>query len=325
MISDDWANLTTWEKILVRHNDGRIAIRFGLAATLYFHEGHTEEKRRASLECFNEYECMCGTSLRWHSVSANSRRMSSVGKLRNRDMSPYMLSPKWNEPEARDHGWAFYWHDGKHQNDASSLKIDAYGSPRMYTELDNSLSFLQVSFPVLWFQDKSAGLPELILRWCERLKPYHGYGGITLLESPDRGLTQRYSSNIAAFGGRYPGLEIDRPMSHKLTTQRQGGIKGGNWLTILSTYFVEKLGGRDTVHRQLSEPFVVKDYDGGVMIVAGPVPEVGDRNRNIDTPLYRKLAGILKPIRIQDHPRPYAKGRFAEDGEFAAWIARFDE
>ncbi|MEP6934412.1 MAG: hypothetical protein ABI988_10785, partial [Nitrospirota bacterium] len=51
----------------------------------------------------------------------------------------------------------------------------------------------------------------------------------------------------------------------------------------------------------------------------------GDRNRNIDTLLYRKLARILKPIRSQHHPPPYAEGRFAEDGEYEAWLGRFDE
>jgi hypothetical protein len=290
---------------------------------MYFHAGHTEEKRSASLGCFNEYERMCGASLRWHCVGANSRRMSSVDKLRNRDMSPYMLSSKWNETESNEHAWAFYWHGGQHQDDASPLKIHAYGSPRMYAELDDSLSFLQVSFPVLWFQGKSESFPSLILRWCERLKPYHGYGGITLLDSPDSGLSQSYSPNIPAFAGRYPGLEIDRPMSHKLATQK--GIKGGNWITILSTYFVETLGGVDILRGQLGHSFVVDNYNGGVIIVAGPVPEVGDRNRNVDTPLYRRLAAVLKPIRIQDHPRLYSKGRFAEEGEFSAWLARFDD
>jgi len=322
MIHDDWTSLATWEEALVRDKNGTIPIRFGLAATLYFRDGHMEEKRRASLECFNEYERLCGASLRWHRVTSDSSRFSPVAKLRSRDMSPYLLSPKWNQSEARDHAWAFYWHSGEHQNDAAAFKINVYGSPRMYAELDNSLSFLQVSFPVRWFQDKSESFPDLILRWCERLKPYHGYGGITLLVSPDRGLAQRYSPNIAGFAGRYPGIEIDRPMSHKLATQE--GIKGGNWLTILSTYLVEKLGGHDSLRGQLGKPFVVEDYDGGVMVVAGSVPEVGDRNRNVDTPLYRKLASILKPIRIQDHPRPYAKGRFAEDGEFTAWLSRFD-
>lgn len=323
MTDRDWASLGEWEETQVRHEDERVAICFGLAATLYFHEGHTEEKRRASLECFNEFERLCGSSLRWHCVGAESMRFSPVAKLHSRDMSPYLLASKWQQEEAREHAWAFYWHGGKHRDDASALRIQAYGSPKMYAEIDNSLSFMQLSFPVLWFGDSPQGFYGLVLRWCERLKPYHGYGGITLLTSPDRGLTQRYSSEIAGFAGRYPGLEIDRPMSHKLVTQES--IKGGNWLTVLSNHFMERLGGHYKLRRLLEEPFVMEEYDGGAIIIAGSVPEIGDRNRNLDTPRYRKLASVLRSIRVIDHPKPYPKGRFAEEGEFAAWIARFDE
>jgi hypothetical protein len=256
-------------------------------------------------------------------VRADIWRMSPVAKLQSRDMSRYLLSQKWNEPKAREHAWSYYWHGGEGRDDASPFMIDAYGSPRMYAELDNSLSFLRVSFPVLWFQKDPTVFIDLILKWCERLRPHHGYGGIFLLESPDEGVAQGYAPQVAGFAGRYPGLEIDDPMSHKLVTQED--IKGGNWLTILSTYFVEKLGGREELCEALGVPFVVKDYDGGLMIIAGPAPEVGDSNLNIHPTLYRKLASVLKPIRIHDHPRPYSEGRFAEEGEFASWLARFDE
>ena len=50
-----------------------------------------------------------------------------------------------------------------------------------------------------------------------------------LLQSRNRGLTQSYAGRIAAFAAQYPGIEIDRPMSHKLATQNR--IKGGNWIT----------------------------------------------------------------------------------------------
>jgi hypothetical protein len=111
-------------------------------------------------------------------------------------------------------------------------------------------------------------------------------------------------------------------MSHKLATLN--GIKGGNWLTILSDPFVERLGGRDAIREALGEPFAVESFTGGVMIVAGNAPEVGDRNRNIDAPLYRKLARILRPIRIDQHPPVYAMGPLSVEGEFDAWLARFD-
>jgi hypothetical protein len=320
MSGSDWTGLNAWDSLQTHDEDGRVAICFGLAATLYFHD--SDEKRRAALECFNEFEHLIGASLRWHCVGANSRRFSPVSKLQSREMSPYMLSKKWNTPEAADQGWAFYWHGGEHPEDASSIKIHAYGSPRQYAEWHNSLSFLQTSVPISWSSAHVQKFLALVQRLCALLKPCHGYSGITLLESPDRGLAQCYSPEIASVAFQHPGIEVDQPMSHKLATQE--GIKGGNWLTVLSTRLVERLGGVDHVQTKLGDPFVVTDYGEGILIIAGPVPEVGDRDLNLDTPLYRKLAAMLKPIRIQDHPPPYSEGRFAEDGVFASWLARFD-
>ncbi len=324
MADDDWTILEKWEKSTVLTEEKRVPICFGLSATMYFHDAHTLEKRKATLECFIEYEKLTGDSLRWGFIGGVNARMKRYDKSRSSELLRYMLADIWDSKDSdKDDGWAFHWHGGEHQEDASPFTLHAFGNPKFFAELDNSLSYLQVSFPLLWFQGKEQSFPSLILRWCERLKPYHGYGGVTLIQSPNSSLTQRYSPRIAGFASRYPGLEIDSPMGHMLETQE--GIKGGNWLTIISNHFVDKLGGQDNLREALGEPFVVQDYDGGVMITAGHIPEVGDWNRNIDTPLYRKLAGVLKPIRIQKHARPYAKGRFAEDGEYEAWLARFDE
>lgn len=248
-------DLATWSNRTVVDSDGRVAICFGLAATLYFRDGYTERKRRAALDCFNEYEPIAGSALTWHCVGAGSNRMSRVSALRNRDMSPYLLSDKWNEPNASDHGWAYNWHGGADGDDASPWRIDAYGSPRRYTELDGSLSFLQVSVPLGGPTDAYQRFVQLVLRFCERLSPLHGYGGATLLVSPDRGLAQVHAGEVAGFAARYPGLEIDRPMSHKLATLH--AIKGAGWITVLSRTFVESLGGMRELRQRLSETVVM--------------------------------------------------------------------
>ena len=321
MTSKNWTDLTHWGETKVEDDDGRIAICFGLSATLYFREGHSAAKRTASLACFNEFAGTFGGSLNWY--FAGQGPFHRVSKLRNRDMTPYLLSPKWENDEAREHAWAFYWHGAEQPEDASPLKMEAYGSPRMYSELDDSLSFLQASVPLDWFADHPDRFVELVRHWCELLSPDHGYGGLTLLTSPDRGLTQFHAPTTAGFAARYPGIEIDRPMSHKLATQ--SGIKGGNWLTVLSECFDDELGGEEALRGKLGEPFHVEGFDGGVLIRAGSVPEVGDSNQNLDAPLYRHLASVLRPIRVREHPSLYPKGRFAEEGEFAAWLARFDD
>ena len=111
--------LGAWSNRTLIDADGRVAICFGLAVTLYFRDGHIEPKRRAVLDCFNDYESVAGTALTWHCVGARSRRMSRVSALRDHDMSPYLLSKLWNEPAAYEHAWAFFWHDGVDRDDAS--------------------------------------------------------------------------------------------------------------------------------------------------------------------------------------------------------------
>jgi hypothetical protein len=318
-----WSVLEKWQEARLQDDNGVIAIRFGLAATLYFRDGHTLEKRRAALACFEDYDRLCGSALNWCYASANSARMRAVKKLRDRDMSPFLISPTWDSPEADDQGWAFRWHGGENPKDASPFSIHAFGDSKEDSESKDALSFLQVSFPVLWFRQQPEAFAALVLSWCERLKPYHGYGGIFLMQSPDSVVSQNSAKSIAAFAMRYPGLEIDAPISHSLATV--DGIKDGNWLTVLSLPFVATLGGSERLRAQLGDAFTLAEYGDGVLIVAGVCPEVGDRNRNEETPLYKKLAQVLRPIRIPSHHPPYAFGRFAEEGEFTAWLERFDD
>lgn len=322
-MQDEWQTLCAWETSQILADKGRVAACCGLAATFYVREGHTEANRTAALECFNEYDRLCGSSLQWCRASAESNRLGRTAKLRSRDMSPYLLSPKWDLPEAEDRACAYYWHGGKRQHDASPFKINYFASPKMYVEVDDSLSFFQVSFPVLWFREREADFIDFVASCAERLRPLNGYGGITILTSTDRGDTQRAAPKIAGWAERYPGLEVDRPMSHKAVVHQK--IKGGNWLTVLSTPFVEALGGEAALREELPEPLRLRKYGGGVILVAGSAPEVGDRNRDQDTPAYRTLARVLRPIRIVDHPRVYPEGRFSEEGAFAEWLARFDE
>ncbi|HYO73708.1 MAG TPA: type VI immunity family protein [Archangium sp.] len=321
MSENKWTSLAMWERNAVTDDQGDVAMCFGLAVTMYFRAGHTEEKRRAILECFDEYQRLCGSALRWWVTE--DKWLSPVTKLKSRDMSPYLLSRKFEEPAAYDRTWAFLWHGAEKKESASPFLIEAFGASKMDMEVHDGFSYLRVSFPVTWFEERVEDFLRLILRWSERVQPVHGYGGVTLIRSPNDGFSQMHEEEESGFAARYPGIEIDDPLGHSMRTQT--GIKGGNWITILSKAFVEKLGGAAELREHLGTGFRVEEYSGGAMIVAGPVPEIGDRNRNIDTPHYRRLAQVLKPIRIDRHPPIQVRGRLSEEGAFAAWLARFDD
>jgi hypothetical protein len=219
--------------------------------------------------------------------------------------------------------WAMFWHGGEHKDDASDYRINAFGSSHRQSDLHQALSYLSATFPVDWLPERRRQLLCLMLRWCERLHPLHGYGGVGIVYAASDGLAAISEKRIYGLARRHTGLEVDYPLYHALWTKT--AIKGGNWITVLADTFMARVGGIDTLRQALGEPFELYEYPGGVMIVAGTTPEIGDRNRNLDTPLYRRLARVLKPIRVTFHPAVHGLDGGFDRQEFEAWLARFDD
>lgn len=308
-----------FESFVEVDSDGYVVLRFGFIATLYFRNGHSMDKRKAIIECFKEYNDLCGEYLRWCVV--DGERFSPVTPLTSRDISYYLLSPKL---EQSDMAWAFFWHGGEREEDASEFRIFGLGQPKSDNDISDSLSFLTVTFSQKWTLKKPEVLSELMLRWSDRLQPFHGYAGIGIVVAADDGLAADNENRVYAISKRCPGVEVDYPMDHCLYTTEK--IKGGSWITVLSQFFIDQLGGTISLKQDLGEPFRVQEYQGGAIIIAGTHPEIGDSNRGIDTPNYRRLGRVLKPIRIVSHS---SVGESIEDwfsaDEFEAWLRRFDD
>ncbi len=300
-------------------SDGRVALRLGLIFTVYFTQGHSRKMREAVLECLNEYNQLCGDHLNWWVVEGS--RFSPVASLVDRDMSPYLLSDRIDsDPEQ---AWAVFWHGGEHSDDASNFRFDAFGTSMAESEFEDALSYVSATLPLTWIPGRSGEALDLYFRWCERLQPLHGYGGAGIVVAASDGLAVINEIRVYALAKRHPGLEVDYPEEHALWTEE--AIKGGNWITVLADAFVDRLGGKNMLLETLGKGFKVRDFHGGVMIIAGDAPEIGDRNRNKDTPRYRELARVLKPVRVTMHPAVHQTAGGFDREEFEAWLARFDE
>jgi hypothetical protein len=302
------------EALTLRDDTGLKVIDVGLRATFYFRNGHTIERRRAVAACLDEFVGMAAGALRW-TIPTGLRPAGSSMEEAAAKLAADLTADDFDEED----GWEFGWHGGETVDAASNLMIDAYGVRSWQAAPPhNDLSLLTVMFPLTFFTERETGLPTLVTRWASHLGALHGYGGIGLALSPDRFVMSRYGAEIIGFGMRFPGLEVDYPLHHSIWCKER--IKGGNWLTVLSSELLDKAGGVEQLADTLGEPFVFTGYSGGTLIRAGSAPEVGDRNRQIDTPHYARLARALKPIRIQIHGPVHGISR----EEFEAWLARFD-
>jgi hypothetical protein len=263
-------------------------IEVGLLATLYFEGADSPAVRNAVIDCLERYQALVGPNLRWtkhpstyHFLPATDSRIPSPAES-FRDMEP-------GDP------WEFAYRGGETADQATGYMIEALGS----RPGEGDLSYLRVAFPLLWFAEHGGHFYDVLLDFCQRLKPVHGYGGLGILESPNRSIKQRFEPMVYTMAQRFPGLEVDAPTAHAIYLVN--GIKGVNWLTVLGDEWLDKVGGPSALEQKLDSSFIIYRYASGLIIEAGPVPQLGDKEAHNMPAQYVKLSSVLKPIRVRQH------------------------
>src|SRR5215467_389912 len=305
-----------FDDLVARDENGVVGLTSALRCTLYLRHDFEPERRRAIREMIQRYADFAKDGLRWLMPTPKGARRIDASTI------AAALDANLASIEDSSESWELDLHGGDQPEAASDLGIEALLGARWEQEPPpNQLSYLSFRFPLLWFADKKPGFPSFVLRACEQLEPIHGYAGIGLVTAADRFLASHFTGVVASLAERFPGLEIDYPISH--LTWVRAGIKGVNWLTILGDAEIARFGGMDALKAALPSTTTLHTYGGGVMIQASPMPQIGDRNRQVDVDDYRKVAVALKPIRISTHGGVGGGGFDRE--RFERWLARFDE
>jgi len=293
----------------------RILLQIGLVITLYIEEAHTPEKREGLIQCFDDYWSLCGLELHQASVPHVSNRWINLDKKK--------LPPvrNWVNELSENHPWSITCTGSENTADASAFNMEILCSAAW----EKDLSYVTATLPFVWFSNNEGSLPELLLKWCEWTSAYHGYAGIGIIPSLESNYAKKAEPMIYELAKRFPGLEVDNPVSHLLYLK--DGIKGVNWLTVLGTKFLEKIGGRGYLKNQLTTEFELLDYKDGLVIKAGLQPQFGDIENNNIPEHYRTISRLLKPIRVE-YPVAIQHGHQNQptlDKEGTKeWFARFD-
>lgn len=292
---------------------GELAVTIGPVATVFFEEPWSKEKRGIVAEVARLYMEMVGGNLRW-AEHTKSSKMHPIGSGR--------VAPPWEWLPQRDEveePWWFGFKGGTSKDAASPFLVCAYGSDT----IRRGLGYFRIALPLLWYADRSGSLPKLLLSICERLKPASGYGGFGILESSDMWTEMAFQRTVRELAERFPGLDADAsPITSSLA---HDGIKGVNWLTVLGEHWIKEVGGLTALMSQLDESFHFYRYNGGVIIQAGPKPQLGDARANIWPAHYVALAKVLKTIQMKNHYPMHFGGTGGFDHESTmAWLNRFD-
>jgi len=300
------------QMLTVTDDENRVVVRVALLCTLYFKDAHLPEVREKIAESIEDYQALCGTHLHWvkHPETYSWHRLnkSSFPKIRD-----------WLQKLDCDDAIELEFHGDKDEYAASHFSISVLGS----REWQCRLSYFKVVLPITWFADHPGDFPSFVLNYCQKLTPVSGYGGLGIIDSASGSILNQYEPTVTRISQQFPGLEVDYPYKHLL--HLNNGIKGVNWLTILSDHWLKELGGISALRAKLSSEFVFHQYSGGILIQAGSRPQMGDLAQNRLPKLYVQLNAALKPIRIKSHFPIHHSGKGRLDKEASEqWLARFD-
>jgi hypothetical protein len=188
--------------------------------------------------------------------------------------------------------------------------------PVFATGAYSDYSWLQVHLPPELANDWQAVL-ALLAAMAEPFPFRCGTVGFSLCwndMSVDRDI--QVSKLLGPLLKRYPGFNLGTP--RELTDQNLPPV---NWLTLLGPELLTKLGGIAKVRKAFSDEAIsVMPIGHGGLIRAGEFPQIGDRNRGDDLPLYRKVGSYLKDYRGDQEIELDGLTLSASE----KWLARFD-
>jgi len=301
------------DKIKIYDNEGKLAACLAMGVTLYVEESHLRQVRYQAAECMEQYLSLTRPHLRWYFSNEEKRCDIRVNP------PPPLTEVVGRLNEYNSFFYEFTGADDIEQASPFDLEVLFHFKTKA-----KKIGFLTASVPFAFLEQQPPGFfKQMVHQWCQRLRPLHGYAGIYTAFSIEQGAAMGSEPLVYPLLKRFPGIEFDA--SAVVSIFFKQGIKGVNWLTALSDKYVEKLGGLDALKSGLDETCPLHTYPGGVIIQAGPYPQLGDQEQGIKLKEYQKVYRLVKPVQedykssIIDTPEGVDDDAFTRE-----WLHRFE-
>lgn len=312
--------------MLMKHGPDKdyIGATIAVRGTLFFKNSFSVDVREALCKCFDAYQAIAKDRLKWvlRDEPPSGPDKFEIGK------APELRAMVKKMDE--DDNFGFAYTGGEKPHDASPWLFSTFGRPaweaRLGTRGPDSLIF---SVPKEVVEANPTLFQKLFVDFCKLLKVEHGHAAFALNLSPVREepnepteafMVSKMAGLDAGSGHMIGGLP-GRDVEHHLVTV--------GWLTAINHAMVEKVGGLASLRSELPAGWFAKyDYGNGIVIQAGPEPEIASVELDPNPAIYVLPAMALKEVRlIADLSLHYA----SKDGEprltgLAAkeWLTRFD-
>jgi hypothetical protein len=184
--------------------------------------------------------------------------------------------------------------DGQKYQDAPTHKIDIYGLESKSSLFARGRSnVVSMAFPAELAREAAGELRNIVVELAATFPYISGQAGFAFEVSryeSEESQTFAWSKSM-----RHRGIDIARPALDAIAVGHDA-LKGVGWLTLVSGPLLSKIGGLAKIKRELSKEIVISEVGEGVVLQAGPTPEMGDTNRKDLLPLYQEVYKVLSPL-----------------------------
>ena len=206
-----------------------------------------------------------------------------------------------------------------------------------WAEHDKAATF-QVNIPLTTIEqmNRPQFLQKLFAELCNILEPLSAVGGLCMATPLNWAVLQEHRGVLLPILDNHPGLLVGQAFDMSLGMRFN--MSAVNWLTAVHGDLTERCGGLETVKKQLTrDGFETALYgDKGLLVQAGPSPQLGNIEEGVTLPHYGDLARALKPARLKFSGRgPHVLHYGTDDMMYYteetlakyqnAWLSRFDE
>lgn len=209
----------------------------------------------------------------------------------------------------------------KYHSDAPEWKFRFLSRSRENTIFPESANYIDILFPCDFLDNSFKVFWDFIFHSSNTLPFLSGHAGYAFEVS-------RYYENrgggdkALALSSRFKQIDIADPDFSEVVKEYKG-IKGINWLNIISNDFVKKL---KISKKSAFKNLIFIDIENGLIIQAGERPMVSDINRGESVEAYQDAYNLLKPLIVKTPCPLTISGEFEERMEKTyQWMHRFEK
>lgn len=299
--------------------DNAFALKTGLVGCFYLNQAYHPEKRQAIGQILALYDKYWGEKLHSGYFDGEPNNLCSYHQTSLGEKIDHIH-------QIGTDNLCFYWSNVDDLEFVPEYFIMGYSRAGWHEEVHRGISYVQLYLPVTELEHFGVEkLIEFVQQVSAILQPMHGFFGLGIQHSHEYYDYQYLEYEIAH---QFLGLDISNVESD---LRFRDGFKCINWLTVLSNKLInDKLGSLSELEQKNHDDAIIfYPYQGGVVVRAGEVPELGDVATNPYPQHYVNVNTLLKAARA---PEIGSLGFGSINGEIRfndrtskEWQSRFDD